>query len=225
MSKFAGFPAGKVSVTPLPDLFFSELLTQIDDLAELKVTLHLYWRLAHHKTPLCLSRSELRADAVLRKSLGALSLDDALQRAVQRQSLLELRTRNKAGEIEYWYFANSESGRRDLLSVREGKIRLRRASTLLAPAEPVEHPNVFTLYEQYIGMLTPLVAEQVQEAAQTYPAEWLGEAFGIAAQQDKRSWRYVEAILQRWAREGKDKRTRTARPSQPQPTLKPKRRR
>ena len=37
MKLFSGFPAGKLDVTPLPNLFFSELVPAIDDLAELKV--------------------------------------------------------------------------------------------------------------------------------------------------------------------------------------------
>src|SRR2546425_214760 len=93
--KFVGFPSGRVRVTPLPDLFFSELLAQIDDLAELKVTLHALWRLAHHSSPLCLSLSELRADALLRQSLNGQPLEEALKRAVGRGTLIELRTRNK----------------------------------------------------------------------------------------------------------------------------------
>ena len=48
MKAFSGFPAGKVHFTPLPNLFFSQLLPAIDDLAELKVTLHIFW-LLHQK--------------------------------------------------------------------------------------------------------------------------------------------------------------------------------
>ena len=43
MQGFGGFPAGKLPTTPIPNPFFSELLPLIDDLAELKVTLHLFW--------------------------------------------------------------------------------------------------------------------------------------------------------------------------------------
>ncbi len=225
--KFPGFPSGNVRVTPLPDLFFSELLAQVDDLAELKVTLHLYWRLAYHQSPLCLSLSELQADAILRQSLGAQSLEEALSRAVQRGSLLEIKTRNKAGQIEHWYFANNEAGRRDAARVRGGQIRLKRAGVVMPPQEASERPNIYSLYEHYIGMLTPLIAEQVQEAAQTYSPQWIAEAFEIAAQHEKRNWRYVEAILQRWAREGKSDEAHSLRPVQSksrQPTLSPKRR-
>ncbi|MEP7199946.1 MAG: DnaD domain protein [Chloroflexota bacterium] len=223
MSKFVGFPSGKLSVTPLPDLFFTELLAQMDDLAELKVTLHVWWRLAHHKSPLCLSRAELRADDVLRRSLGALSLDDALQRATARGTLIALRTKNAASEVEQWYFANNEAGRRDAARVRQGLVRLRRDAVPLPAAETTERPNVFTLYEQHIGMLTPLVAEQLEDAAHTYAPQWIADAFEIAAKQDKRSWRYAQAILQRWAREGRQKDEGGRRKPSSRPTLKPKR--
>ncbi len=224
--KFVGFPSGRLRVTPLPDLFFSELLAQIDDLAELKLTLHVLWRLAHHKSPLCVNLSELRADAVLRQSLSGASLEDALTRAVGRGTLIELHTRSKAAIVEHWYFANTAAGRREAAQVRERKLRLSTADVIVPPPTPAERPNIFALYEQYVGMLTPLIAEQLHDAAQTYSPQWIEEAFTIAARQDKRNWRYVEAILQRWAREGKgDAQTRVRRAARAQPSLKPQRQR
>ena len=43
MQGFAGFPAGKLPTTPVPNQFFSELLPLVDNLVELKVILHLFW--------------------------------------------------------------------------------------------------------------------------------------------------------------------------------------
>ena len=43
MQGFSGFPAGKLATTPVPNQFFSELLPLVDNLAELKVILHLFW--------------------------------------------------------------------------------------------------------------------------------------------------------------------------------------
>ncbi|MFL7809853.1 MAG: primosomal replication protein N, partial [Anaerolineae bacterium] len=43
MEGFAGFPDGKLKAMAVPESFFSELLPLIDDLAELKVTLHCLW--------------------------------------------------------------------------------------------------------------------------------------------------------------------------------------
>jgi DnaD/phage-associated family protein len=222
---FIGFPSGKLRVTPIPDVFFSELLAQFDDLAELKVTLHVFWRLAHRAAPLCLSLTELRADATLWQGLDVRALDDALQRAVQRRTLLELRTRNQAGQPERWYFANTESGRREIAAVRAGRLQLQRGATVTpSPTEKAQPSNIFALYEQHIGMLTPLIAEQLQEATQLYKPEWVAEAFAVAVREGKRNWRYVEAILQGWAREGKrESRPRAIRKTPRTPSLKRKR--
>ena len=67
----------------------------------------------------------------------------------------------------------------------------------------VERPTIFLLYEQNVGLLTPLVAEELREAEERYPAEWIEEAFRLAIQQNKRKWSYIRAILKRWETEGK----------------------
>ena len=71
-------------------------------------------------------------------------------------------------------------------------------------ASPTIHSNVFSIYEQNIGMLTPIIAERLKDAEQTYPLEWIEDAFREAVENNKRSWRYVESILNRWAVEGRD---------------------
>ena len=45
MKGFSGFPKGKTRVTPVPNLFFSELLPYIDNIDELKLTLYCFWSL------------------------------------------------------------------------------------------------------------------------------------------------------------------------------------
>jgi DnaD/phage-associated family protein len=78
---------------------------------------------------------------------------------------------------------------------------------VVAPSEvrlEVERPNIFVLYEQNIGLLTPLIAEELRDAEKTYPADWVEEAFRIAVEHNARHWRYVRSILERWATEGKD---------------------
>ncbi|MBI2288124.1 MAG: primosomal replication protein N, partial [Chloroflexi bacterium] len=44
MKQFSGFPA-RMQFTPIPNLFFSSLLPDINDITELKVTLHIFWLL------------------------------------------------------------------------------------------------------------------------------------------------------------------------------------
>ena len=48
-----------------------------------------------------------------------------------------------------------------------------------------------------------MVAEELKEAEAQYPAEWIGEAFQIAVENNKRSWSYARKILQRWQTEGR----------------------
>jgi DnaD/phage-associated family protein len=67
----------------------------------------------------------------------------------------------------------------------------------------VERPNIFVLYEQNIGLLSPLIAEELRDAADQYPAEWIEAAFREAVLQNKRRWNYIRAILKRWETEGR----------------------
>ncbi len=87
-------------------------------------------------------------------------------------------------------------------AIRDGKFD--PASVLSAP--PVERSNVFSLYEQNIGALTPLIADMLREAEVEYPGAWIEEAVEIAVASNVRNWRYVAAILRRWKEKGKDER-------------------
>jgi DnaD/phage-associated family protein len=74
-----------------------------------------------------------------------------------------------------------------------------------APAAPAaDRPNIFVLYEQTVGLLSPMIADELREAEQTYPAAWVADAFRIAAEHNVRKWAYVRRILERWSAEGKD---------------------
>jgi DnaD/phage-associated family protein len=64
--------------------------------------------------------------------------------------------------------------------------------------------SIFSLYEQNIGMITPMIAEELQEAETIYPSRWIEEAFKEAVVLNKRSWKYIARILERWASEGKN---------------------
>jgi DNA replication protein len=64
--------------------------------------------------------------------------------------------------------------------------------------------NIFALYEQNIGIITPMIAEELKEADKLYPPRWIEEAFREAVTLNKRSWKYIARILERWASEGKD---------------------
>jgi DNA replication protein len=210
MATFNGFPSSKEHLTPLPATFFSELLPEIDHLGELKVTLYAIWKLDRLTGEFrSLRRADFSGDARLMAALAkpALSadqaLDEALERAVVRGTLLKVIL--KLENEETWYFLNSPKGRAAVQAIQEGNWR--PAGNDAAPIE-LDHdrPNIFRLYEQNIGPLTPMLSEELREAEQTYPPEWIHDAVQIAVENNKRNWRYIAAILRRWQEKGRDER-------------------
>lgn len=212
MQGFAGFPAGKLSTTPVPSQFFSELLPLVDNLAELKVILHLFWLIGKKQGVLRYARlDELLADKRLLEGLatatlgGADVLRDALERACARGALLRTTVRRGTDDetVEEWYMINSAHGREVLEKLRSGELDL-QADVSEDLQLQTERPPIFVLYEQNIGILTPMIAEELRDAEKHYPVEWITDAFREAVALNKRSWRYVLRILERWRVEGKD---------------------
>jgi DnaD/phage-associated family protein len=209
MKAFAGFAPGKTRFTPLPDQFFAELLAAIDDLAELKVTLYMFWSLHRQRGyPRYLTLAELEAEGPLLSALVGegeprATLRLAVERAVTRGTLLRLRIANEESEAEY-LFLNTPQGRKAVAQVKAGELELETTGYVREAHIARETPSILALYEQNIGLLQPLLAEELQEAELTYPAAWIAEAFKIAVERNARNWRYIKSILERWAREGKD---------------------
>lgn len=213
MQGFAGFPAGKLSTTPVPNLFFSELLPLVDHVGELKVILHLFWLIGKKRGTLRYARlDELLADRRLLEGLatpqatGEIVLRDALERAVARGALLHTAVERK-GAPEDWYMINSANGREVLDRLAAGELDL-LADVGEDVQIQVERPTIFVLYEQNIGLLTPMIADELRDAEKHYPADWLADAFKEAVALNKRSWRYVLRILERWRIEGRGNRQR-----------------
>jgi DNA replication protein len=206
-STFEGFPAGELRFTPVPDLFFAELLPAIDSLTELKVTLYIIW-LRQRASKQVVSRAELAADETLARGLRDLEDDpesaliEGLARAVARGSLLHVAVESEAGPQDV-YALNSEGGRQALARIQSGEVGTVGAVVLDRPSvEP--QPNIFQLYEDNIGLLSPILADELRDAEESYPASWIEDAFRIAVSKNARNWRYIRTILERWATEGKD---------------------
>lgn len=75
-----------------------------------------------------------------------------------------------------------------------------------------DHSAVFTLYEQEIGMMSKLIADQVDDAITEFGAEGVKEAIGIASNSNVRKWSYIDGVLKRWRANGKqDKRNKVTK--------------
>lgn len=209
MKGFAGFPNGKLKSVPVPSLFFSDLLPIIDNLPELKITLYAFWALTHKEGEVRYLRlADFMGDVQLLRGLAdspteaAKVLLDALERAVARGTFLHVTVGTADGNLDL-YFINTEKGRAAVDGITRGAWR-----PTLDPDEVVsvlvERPNIFVLYEQNIGALTPIIADELRDAEQNYPARWIEEAIEAAVTNNVRKWRYVLGILERWKTEGKE---------------------
>ena len=205
--EFAGFPTS-ARATAVPNLFFARLLPRIQAPEELLVTLYFFYAATvggHHRRPPFVTRRELAADGTLATALANLSSDrDALDRglalAVERGSLLRVEAKGD-GREEALYLLATPYNRREAERLAGAELAIDEP---LPEAEPEEEANVFALYEENIGAITPLIADDLKDAEERYPPRWLQEAFREAVSLNKRSWRYVSSILKRWEAEGPD---------------------
>jgi DnaD/phage-associated family protein len=193
-------------MTAVPEPFFRELLPQIDHLGELKVTLYSLWRIERKEGSFrYLLRSDFASDKRFLQGMGSNpeeALDEGLRRAVERGALLRAEVEG-AGSERTLYFVNTPRGRAAVAAIQRGEWR--PSGEVEQPVEILEEaPNIFRLYEEHIGPLTPLIADALKEAEAEYPALWIQDAFRIAVENNARSWRYAQAILERWQEKGRD---------------------
>jgi DnaD/phage-associated family protein len=206
---FDGFAEHEKRPIRLPETFFRELLWQIDHLGELRLTLYVFWRLERKEgTFRYLRWADFLADPALMGALGRTvieaqnALEDAVGRAAQRGTLLVAHVpagegEERGAEVQRLVFLNNAKGRAAIQAVQKGEWRFTgQAQDPLAVY--VERPNIYRLYEGNIGPLTPMLADALRDAEALYPSEWIEDAIRIAVERNKRSWRYVEAILRRW---------------------------
>jgi DNA replication protein len=168
----------KTDFISLPDSFFTQAMPKIRDLAELKVVLYVsYLILRKQERPYFVTYKELLSHELM-ATMGEETLRQALNSAVEHGTLLHS-TLNINGVLDDVYSLTDDSHQ--------------------PPAV-----NIFALYEQNIGMITSIIAEELKEAEKLYPPQWIGEAFKEAVTLNKRNWKYIARILERWASEGKD---------------------
>ncbi len=203
---FDGFPP-RVRFTPVPSPLLGALLEQIDDLAELKCTLRLIWLLHQKKgRPRLVTLGELKSDPTLARSLARLDqnhrpdAERAVRMAVKRGTVLE-GVDARSGQTVYTL--NSEREKAALEAVADGRLTVSADPDVEAWDADPDRPNIFAVYEDNIGLMTPMIADELREAERLYPSAWIEDALREAVANNKRSWRYAARILERWAREGR----------------------
>lgn len=193
MDKFPGFTSSE-TFTQVPDSFI-RLINEMDDIAELKVTLYALWRIEHMEgnfRAMCVT--DFEAEPL---GLNSEEIQRGLENAIERRTLLKAEH-----EADVFYFLNSPRGRLAAEAFANGQWR--EVGRIMS--KTVKKSNLFKLYEENIGALTPLLSDMLREAEKNYPSMWFEEAFEMAVSRNIRNWKYVEAILARWKEKGKDER-------------------
>lgn len=208
MRAFAGFQKGQIELTRVPSQFFEQILPEIEDLGELKLLLYVFWHLDHQEGQFrYLRRDDFLLDERFMTGLGyteneaVKNLDRALDLAVAHNLLLECRLPINGEQLDM-YFLNSPKGRAAVEAIARGEWQPGKELELPIEIQP-QPPNIFRLYEENIGPLTPIIADALIEAEETYPAKWIEDAFKIALERNNRNWRYIAAILENWQRRGR----------------------
>ncbi|MCZ6539056.1 MAG: DnaD domain protein [Chloroflexi bacterium] len=215
-----GFPRG-VQFTPVPDPLLASLLEEIDSLDELKVTLRVIHALhRQRKVPSSITRDELYSDRTVAAMLGVsgdeleTAVDAALKAASERGVLLVRAVPESSGSS-----GASPAGERIYLNTEPVRRALVRQGIDPAASKPGESGrqretwpdtgaalpklSAITFYEQNIAPVTALVAENIHSALEEHPEDEVLLAIRTAAEANVRSWKYIAAILRRWAIEGR----------------------
>lgn len=201
------------STVPVPAALLTEILPQVTEIAEAQVLLAVV-RLAcdagNPERPV--SYEAIIRDRPLRRALKVegsprepdhrieLGLDLAIGRGVLISFATEQGSRRRS-----WVFLSTPATQALVASMVRGAVP---PPTEIwdgdePPAVIPERPTVFRLYEQNIGMLTPLVADQLMDALERYPSEWIEDAIGESVAYNRRSWKYIQRILEQWAVQGR----------------------
>ena len=112
------------------------------------------------------------------------------------QALSEPAHRELPSQLTGSYQASSQGATK-----KDIKIDIQDTATAAVNAEPnenLETAKVFKAYEQEIGMLTAFTREEVLDAIEHYPHDWIIEAIKEAAKNNVRKWSYARAILESW---------------------------
>ena len=204
--KFEGFRTGSKAVA-IPVEFFNELMPTLNNGIEIRVVLHVIYMIFRKSGRIrAVSFEELINETSLRSALSEdtyrIQIKEALDRGVQVGALLECHL----DKGDFLYFLNNESGRRQYQQIQMRALSFSKESQI-GTSINLNKTTPIIVYEQEIGTITPAIAEAIREAEDTYSTEWIIEALNLASTNNARSWRYVDAILKRWNREGRNNET------------------
>ena len=199
----------EIRYTPTPNLVFGKLLNEIDDINELKFILRIVWMINQVKrVPKYVTLEEITADKIVHPIIKAKSNTEmnstclSMIKKPQFSNLLICHDIYTSKSTNTVIAFNTDRNQTMLIKTEQ----LDKSDAVFQPNGdvPEESPNIFKLYEDNIGTLNPIIADELKIAETTYPYAWITSAFKESVLRNKRSWNYVKTILENWRREGKN---------------------
>lgn len=211
---FDGLMIGNTNLVHVPEDFFTRLLPKINDLVQIKVLLYLIWHAEQQESNVVFFKmEELQLDPVLLDMTGGIEkLESSINDLIKLGAVLKA-DQNLLDET--YFFINEPQGRAAIDAIKAGRWQDPGHSQ-----HPIHlsgnRPNIFKLYEENIGPITPMMADILKMDEATYPQAWIEEAVQIAVKRNARNWKFIQAILERWQNEGRgneeDQRNRSQDP-------------
>jgi DnaD/phage-associated family protein len=122
---------------------------------------------------------------------------------------VKITTEREEGRVTRWVYTVYESPDVDFQQVVIQQVENRTLNnkdineTKNHEDEGKSPKSLFSIYENEIGLLTPFIADAIEGWLKDgLPEKWIADGIHEAAAQNKRSWKYVEAILKRWDAQG-----------------------
>jgi DnaD/phage-associated family protein len=196
------------AVVVVPVQFFTELILNIEDEAELRIALYIWYAITRKVGgQRFVLQSDIANDPVLVNWFshkgGTERLLSSIDLTRKRGVFIGAQLPNK----DFAILPNDEAGQRLLnkfivdSEVLENQVK---------PTSAARHQStsasspVAIKYEQEIGAITPSIATTLQDSESRYPIDWILEAISVAAESNARSWRYIQTILENWKKNGRN---------------------
>jgi DNA replication protein DnaC len=198
---FEGFMIGNTDLVRVPEDFFTQLLPKINDLVQMKVLLYLIWHVEQQESNVGFFKvNEIQLDPILLEMTGGVeNLGFAINNLVKLGAVLKA---DQNWLDETYYFINGPQGRAAIEAIKSG--RWQKPGQRQLPIHlSGNKKNIFQLYEENIGPVTPMMADILKLDEATYPQTWIEEAVQIAVKRNARNWKFIQAILERWQNEGR----------------------
>lgn len=199
--------------TRVPNAVLSAVLNEVEESETVKLILRAVWLLERQRGfPASITVNELRHDRVLiRVFKSKEKFNAALDQSLNLGVLIKFELNNTDALM-----LNTVSATRQVENVKDTQPESIEEDGWDASVGSEMPNDAFRAYEENIGILSPMIRENITAALQDFSDEDIIEAIKIAVENENRSWSYVAGVLRKWARDGvpNDRRTRTPRGSE-----------